>query len=78
MASRHEVLNVSEGQKSMHHPLAGELTFDFLLLQTVDFCDLRLLIYTPRSNFGTAEKIEWLLACESEWNEQNTRRDVSS
>ena len=58
----HDVLNVSEGRKTMHHPLAGELTFDFLWLQTVDSRDLRLLIHTPRRNSGTADKIERLLA----------------
>jgi transcriptional regulator with XRE-family HTH domain len=61
---RHDVLNGPEGRKSMHHPLVGELTFDFLLLQTIDSCDLRLLIYSPRSNSGTTEKIERLLAFE--------------
>jgi transcriptional regulator with XRE-family HTH domain len=61
---RHEVLNVSEGRKTIHHPLAGELAFDFLWFQTVDSSDLRLLIHTPRSNSGTADKIERLLACE--------------
>jgi transcriptional regulator with XRE-family HTH domain len=76
--ARHDVLNVSEGRKSMHHPLAGELTFDFLWFQTVDSRDLRLLIHTPRSNSGTADKIERLLAFESEGNAQNTRRDLSS
>jgi hypothetical protein len=58
------VLNVSEGWKSMHDPLVGELAFDFLLFQTVDSSDLRLLIHTPRSNSGTADKIERLLAPE--------------
>jgi transcriptional regulator with XRE-family HTH domain len=66
---RHDVLNVSEGRKSMHHPLAGELSFDFLWLQTVDSSDLRLLIHTPRRNSGTADKIERLLARESARNE---------
>ncbi len=58
----HDVQNRSEGWKSIHHPLVGELTFDFFLLQPVDSCDLRLLIYSPRSNSGTTEKIERLLA----------------
>ncbi|GHO62992.1 hypothetical protein KSC_018840 [Ktedonobacter sp. SOSP1-52] len=61
---RHDVLNRPEGWKSIHHPLVGELTLDFFLLQAGDSCDLRLLIYSPRSNSGTAEKIERLLACE--------------
>ncbi len=60
--ARHDVLNVSEGQKTMHHPLVGELTFDFLWFRAVDASDLRLLIHTPRSNSGTTEKIERLLA----------------
>ena len=63
--ARNDVLNMSEGRKAVHHPLVGELTFDFLWFQTVDSGDLRLLIHTPRSNSGTAEKIERLLACES-------------
>lgn len=50
----------------MYHPLVGELTFDFLWFQTVDTGDLRMLIHTPRSNSGTAEKIERLLDCESD------------
>ncbi|GLV60497.1 transcriptional regulator [Dictyobacter sp. S3.2.2.5] len=62
--SRHDVLNRPEGWKSIHHPLVGELTLDFFLLQPVDSSDLRLLIYSPRSNSGTAEKIERLLSCE--------------
>ncbi len=64
--ARHNVLNVSEGRKTMHHPLVGKLTFDFLWFQTVDSSYLRLLIHTPRSHSGTAEKIERLLACESD------------
>ena len=63
---RQDVLNMSEGRKTIHHPLVGELAFDFLWLQTVDSRDLRLLIHTPRNNSGTVEKIEQLLACEYE------------
>lgn len=59
---RHDVLNVSEGRKTMHHPLAGELRFDFLWLQAVDSGDLRLLIHTPRQGTGTADAIQQLLA----------------
>ena len=59
--ARHDVLTKPEGCKSIPHPLVGELTLDFFLLQVVDSCDLRLLIYSPRSNSGTAEKIERLM-----------------
>lgn len=58
---RHDVINVSEGQKLIHHPLLGELAFDFLFLKMFNASDLRLLIHTPRSNSGTADKIERLL-----------------
>jgi hypothetical protein len=64
--ARHEVLTVAEGRKVTHHPLVGELAFEFLFFQTVDSSDLRLLIHTPRSNSGTADKIERLLASEEE------------
>lgn len=70
--ARHDVLNVTEGRKTVHHPLEGELAFDFLFLQTVDSSDVRLLIHTPRSNTGTAEKIERLLALEASRNPEHT------
>jgi hypothetical protein len=60
--AHHDVLNVSEGRKTMHNSQVGELYFDFLWLQAADTSDLRLLIHTPRPNTGTAEKIEQLLA----------------
>lgn len=60
--ARHDVVNVSEGRKTMHHPVVGKLIFDFLWLRAVDSSDLRLLIHTPSSGSGTAEKIERLLA----------------
>jgi hypothetical protein len=58
----HDVVNLSEGRKVFQHPIAGELDFDTLWLETVESDDLRLLIHTPRSNTGTAEKIEQLLS----------------
>jgi PAS domain-containing protein len=58
----HDVHNASEGHKSMHHPSAGDLSFDLLSLQTSDSSDLRLMMFTPRSSSRTAEKIERLLA----------------
>lgn len=61
---RQDVLNVSEGRKTIQHPLAGQLSFDFLWLQAVTSGDLRLLIHTPRSGTGTAESIARLLAAE--------------
>jgi transcriptional regulator with XRE-family HTH domain len=60
--ARHDVLNVTEGQKTMHHPEVGELSFDFIFLRTTDGSDLRILIHTPRANTDTAQKVERLLA----------------
>ena len=62
----HDILHGSEGCKSLHHPLVGELTFDFLSLQTVDSSDLQVMMYIPRSKSGTAEKVEQLLAFNSD------------
>ena len=73
--ARHDVLNVSEGRKTMHHPLAGELHLDFLWLQTADSSDLRLLIHTPRSK-ETADKIAQLMALESEHNAPQSQAAV--
>jgi transcriptional regulator with XRE-family HTH domain len=60
--ARHDLRGVPEGRKSIHHPLVGELAFDFRLLQMADSEHLRLMMYTPQSHSGTAEKIERLLA----------------
>lgn len=60
--ARHDVINLSEGRKVFKHPVAGVLEFDTLWLQTAESGDLRVLIHTPRSNTGTAEKIERLLS----------------
>ena len=73
----HDVLNRSEGQKTIRHPLVGELEFDILWLQTVDSGDLRLLIHTPHVNSGTAEKIARLLALDSEKNLQTHEKILS-
>lgn len=60
----HDVFNLSEGGKTMHHPVAGTLVFDTLWLQTADCTDVRLLIHTPRVGTGTAEKIEQILVTQ--------------
>jgi transcriptional regulator with XRE-family HTH domain len=61
---RHDVLNGPQGWKSIPHPRVGELLFDFFLLQAADSCDAQLLIYSPRKDSGTIEKIERLLASD--------------
>ena len=62
MWAQHEVFNASEGEKTLHHPLVGDLVFDILWLQAVDAGELRLLIHTPRPHTGTTEKVVQLLA----------------
>ena len=64
--ARHDVLNLSEGHKTMYHPAVGDLYFDFLWLQAIDSRDLRLLVHTPRSGTDTAEKIARLLTLAAE------------
>lgn len=59
--AHHDVVNLSEGHKVLKHPQVGALEFDILWLQTVDTADLRLLIFTPRVNSDTAEKVGRLL-----------------
>ena len=65
---RHDVVTVTEGRKTLYHPIVGELLFDFLWLQTGDLGDVRLLIHTPRPNTATVTKIERLLAGVAEAN----------
>ncbi|QBD80870.1 XRE family transcriptional regulator [Ktedonosporobacter rubrisoli] len=60
----HDVRNISEGHKAMHHPLAGKLSFDFLFFQTADSRDLCVLIHSPQPGSGTAAKIEQLLSSQ--------------
>lgn len=64
--ARHDVLNLSEGRKTIQHAVAGELVFDFVWLQTVDASDLRVLIHTPHPASDTADKIGRLLALHAE------------
>ncbi len=66
MWARHDVINISEGQKMMRHPVVGLMSFDFLWLQTIDSADLRLLLHTPHSEFDTLEKIKQLLTVDAQ------------
>ena len=76
--ARHDVQTISEGHKTMHHPIAGRLSFDFLWLQTAHPGDLHLLIHTPCPDSDTVEKIERLLACEAEETLENAPMNLSS
>jgi transcriptional regulator with XRE-family HTH domain len=62
--ARPDVLNVVEGRKVIHHPSAGEMAFEFIWLQTIHSPDLRVFVYTPRTQ-ETVDKIEQLLAVET-------------
>ncbi len=63
--ARPDVLTALEAHKAVNHPHVGELTFEFLWLQALDSPDLRLLVYTPRSQ-ATADKIAQLMVLASE------------
>ncbi|MCB9459224.1 MAG: helix-turn-helix domain-containing protein [Anaerolineaceae bacterium] len=58
---RHDVGNLSEGQKKIRHQIAGDLCFDTLWLQTIETDALQLLIHVPHDQ-ETAHKIERLLS----------------
>jgi hypothetical protein len=60
--ARHDVQSVSEGHKTFYHPIVGELHFKFILLQTVDASDLRVLVHLPCDPV-TATKVEQLTGC---------------
>ncbi len=79
--ARHDVLHLSEGHKLFHHPVAGDLDFDILWLQTVDSSGLRLLIHTPCPGSGTVERIQRLLDDRSsqpaELDEPNPMHEAS-
>lgn len=62
---RHDVLRMPEGQKRFHNARVGEMTFDFVVMETAYAADLRVMIYTPRRGTGSAERFDRLLAIDA-------------
>jgi transcriptional regulator with XRE-family HTH domain len=63
---RHEVARVGEGRRTLHHPVAGTLTFEHAVFHPVEFPEQRLTLYSPVADSDTAEKLEELLAGDAE------------
>ncbi|MBO8191170.1 helix-turn-helix domain-containing protein [Streptomyces oryzae] len=64
--AEHPVGSATEGVKSLVHPAAGELTFDYTMLPVADLPGARLLLYTPAEGTPTQERVAGLLAVRDE------------
>ncbi|MCK7625675.1 helix-turn-helix transcriptional regulator [Streptomyces sp. RS10V-4] len=60
--SRHAVSNCTFGTKRFHHPLVGELTLDFEMLQTPDGSGQGVLVYTAPEGSPSAAALRLLAA----------------
>lgn len=58
---RHDVSRNSEGEKVIHHPQAGLLTFRYNTFTVSESGEFVMGIYTPIENTGTTELLEGLL-----------------
>ncbi|WP_343593694.1 helix-turn-helix transcriptional regulator [Paracidovorax wautersii] len=58
---RHEVLRPLDGHKRIQHPLAGRMTFEYTGLEITDRPGMKLVVYTPLDEGGTAQKLLELL-----------------
>ncbi|MGG6310543.1 helix-turn-helix transcriptional regulator [Paenibacillus macerans] len=53
----HDVLNYAYAHKIIHHPVMGELAFDYITLQPPDTPDLQISLHIPLDDGVTKEKI---------------------
>ncbi|CAL9418937.1 helix-turn-helix transcriptional regulator [Streptomyces sp. enrichment culture] len=60
--AEHPVGSSTEGIKSLRHPVAGELTFDYTMLPVSDLPGARLLLHTPAEGTPTESRLAGLLA----------------
>ncbi len=58
---RHEVSSPLAGQKRVDHPSAGRMLFEYTSLAVSDQPDMKLVVYTPLQEEGSAGKLERLL-----------------
>ncbi len=59
--AEHPVGSASEGVKSLVHPEAGELSFEYVTLPVPDLPGARLLLYSPSEGTGTGARVEELV-----------------
>ncbi|WP_310550947.1 helix-turn-helix transcriptional regulator [Paenibacillus glufosinatiresistens] len=57
----HQVINVPEGEKLLHHPIAGSLRFGHLSFRATDAVDLQVTVNLPLDG-STADKMKGLLS----------------
>jgi transcriptional regulator with XRE-family HTH domain len=62
--AEHPVGSATEGVKSLVHPAAGELAFDYTMLPLPDLPGARLLLYTPAEGTPTGARLAALLEKE--------------
>ena len=59
---RHDVLGSMEGRVDFDHPEAGRLLLQYTVFQVYDAPELKLVVYTPLPQTGSAQRIERLIA----------------
>lgn len=58
---KREVARPLAGQKRIDHPTAGRMLFEYSSLGVGDPPDMKLIVFTPLEDEGTARKLDWLL-----------------
>ncbi|MGZ0043128.1 helix-turn-helix transcriptional regulator [Paenibacillus ottowii] len=62
----HDVLNYSKAHKTIHHPIVGELAFDYISFKPSDTPDLQISIHIPLDDGVTKAKIQKVMKGMSE------------
>ncbi|WP_254460562.1 helix-turn-helix transcriptional regulator [Xanthomonas sacchari] len=57
---KHDVLRPFDGHKRIQHPEAGRMTFEYTTLEVADRPGMKLVVYTPLDEDGTAQKLREL------------------
>jgi transcriptional regulator with XRE-family HTH domain len=57
----HEVLRPLTGHKRIRHPVGGHMVFEYSSFALADRPEMKLVVYTPLAEEGTAEKLRALL-----------------
>ena len=58
---KREVAHPLAGQKRIDHPTAGRMLFEYSSFGVGDPPDMKLIVFTPLEDDGTARKLDWLL-----------------
>lgn len=55
--AQHNVSNVTDGLKHIHHPIVGELTLDHTTLFVPDYPDMRVIVFTAQAGSESERKL---------------------